>query len=170
MLISAFRENPIVINIELTGINHRFINGKVRNRKFSKGYCNCDLHRGCMDSQQIAQHKCYEKECTHFFDIIDDYYEEKKNSHKEILKQEKQIAAEEKEIIRQCNEMTDSFEGIKIIAASKRSGGIWVLEYITVCSIDIIKFEHKVSQVLGNIKMVRKNCDFDTALQLFLAN
>ncbi len=170
MLVSEFRETPIIINIEMKGVNHRFINGKVRNRKYSAGYCNCNLHRGCLDDQQIVQHACFEKECPHFFKIIDDYYHERKTAHKKAAKEEKQLIIEEMQIVKKCNSLVDDNDGLRITSARKWNKNIWVLEYITICSVDLTRVEQRITNAIGAVKMVKKECDFDTSMRLFLAN
>lgn len=170
MLISKFREKPLIINIEMKSINHTFINGRKRNRKYSAGYCDCELHRGCLDEKQIVQHECYEKECPYFFIIIDDYYADRKKLHKEIEKEKKRIIAEEKLIVEQCNLLIENDDGMRIISAKKKSNEMWILEYITVCSVDIMKLEQKIVEKIGAVRMIRKECDFETSMMLFMAS
>ena len=72
MLISVFMEEPNILDMDLSGYNYRYINGKEKNRKHCAGYCNCDLHCGALTDEMVDKHRCLEKECYHFYAVIDE--------------------------------------------------------------------------------------------------
>lgn len=72
MLISVYKDSPDMLSKELRGINCKYINGKMKNKKFCAGYCDCSLHPGALTEKMIKQHQCNEKECTRFYHFIDE--------------------------------------------------------------------------------------------------
>jgi hypothetical protein len=72
MLISVYADSPNVLAIELRGINYRYINGRIKNKKFCAGYCDCSLHSGALTEKMIRQHQCNEKECSRLYHFIDE--------------------------------------------------------------------------------------------------
>ena len=72
MLISVYTDCPDTLSRELRGINCRYINGKIKNKKFCAGYCNSGLHPGALTEKMIQRHQCNEKECTRLYHFIEE--------------------------------------------------------------------------------------------------
>lgn len=72
MLISVYKCHPDILFRELRGINCRYINGKIKNKKFCAGYCDSGLHPGALTEKMIQQHQCNEKECTRLYHFIEE--------------------------------------------------------------------------------------------------
>lgn len=166
MLVSEFYEGtPEIINREFQGINVKFIDGKTGNRKFCTGYCNNNIHKGCLNDKIIKQHGCYEKECSFFFTNVDLFFSEIRKIKKEEEKREKEKLSQ---IIRQCDEVAKSFDGIRVTDVSQ-NGDMFEIEYVTVCSNDISLLELKLQNTINSKILIKeKKCDYDTAVRLFL--
>lgn len=169
MLVSAFREKEIAIEKDLRGINYRYIDGKMKNRKHCSGYCNFHMHRGFMNDKQIQQHRCYEKECDFFFTAIDEMYSEKKQKKREKKQEKKREEQLTQDILKKCNDLTSEFEGLRATSV-KEENGTWIIEYITICSVDLDAFENKLSEFIGDFQMIRKECDYETMVNIYIEN
>lgn len=168
MLVSVFYENePIILDRELSGINCRFINGTVKNRKSCSGYCNYDEHRGCLTDKMIHQHKCIEKACTFFFKQMDCFDECEKNRRKAERKASRKLAVSTEKILAECSEVVKDYEGIKLTRARMQDDGVWEITYAAVCSVDHESMLSKLRNVVNDsINLVKGNYSFDTCVEI----
>ena len=72
MLISVYKNDLDILFRELRGINYRYIDGKIKNKKHCAGYCNSSLHPGALTEKMIKHHQCNEKECTLLYHFVDE--------------------------------------------------------------------------------------------------
>lgn len=147
------------------GINYRYINGNQKNRKHCRGYCDCDLHRGCLTAKMITQHSCEEKKCSKLFINMDYESQDKRKEAKRNRKIEQEIITD---IIEKSNNAI-SEEGMKVIYAKRGLNGQWILGYVSIAEYDITKIRTDIVSYI-NEDIVMEDCkfDFDTAAKIIV--
>ena len=68
MLRSLYQDNTYYLKNLDNNFNLKFMDGKVRNAKAAKSFCNYTPHRGFMTDKQECQHKCHSKSCIFYFE------------------------------------------------------------------------------------------------------
>ena len=166
MLVSVYYEHmPVILNESLTGINYRYIDGSIRNRKFCAGFCNFENHRGCLNEKMMKTHKCHEKQCVHLFsDALDvEICNRKTKAHKKRIE-----CCSADEIMKTCSSAVNPQEGLKIIKATSCNKNSLRLEYVAVCSVDEISIKQRIEKLTNcSVEMIQRKCNFDTAVALF---
>jgi|GEM_PF-2916215 len=169
MLVAVYSDNQYIVDEgrDGMGINARFIDGRVRNRKYCAGYCNSDSHPGYLTNEMVCQHQCGDKECCTFCCEVDFDKEERKSTIKASKRFEKEKNAEREEVLEKCNSIAGEYEGLRMVEASKAGISTWTIKYAAICSVDIESLKREVERAIDSeVKLIPGNYDFDRAAEL----
>ena len=100
--------------------------------------------------------------------MVDEIYSEIRKRRKEEEREKRKAEKKITSILIQCNDLAKEFDGIKATAA-KENNGRWVIEYIALFGADPQPYQSKLSEYFGEIEMVEKKCDYETAERIYLA-
>ena len=164
MLVSVYNENVDIIERNMGCINMRYIDGSIKNRKFMKGYCNCELHPGALNEKMMGKHQCHAKECMYLYDHVPI-----DNSNKDApgIPNMGNIAnTDSGEMVKLCNEAVKDCEDIKITRVEQDKRCL-IAYYVSVFGQEADSITKKLSEVLrGNIHVVRELYDFEDATRI----
>ena len=162
MFIGAYN-NDFGIDVELKGINAKFIDGRERNRNKCFGYCNCHLHKGCLTEEQVREHDCNGKECLYFFN----YFDHEKEERRTIRKQSKQEYKNIERMQISCEKVLSGIEDIRILSCRYNHFSSWEVSYVSTFGIDESATRKILETSLGaKIKLIKKEFDFETTASL----
>lgn len=169
MLVAIYSDNQYIVDDDKDslGINARFIDGRIRNKKYCAGYCNSDSHPGYLTDEMICQHQCGEKECHTFCCSVDFEKEVKRSKIKESKRFEQQARREKDNVMQLCCSIASRYDGVGVAEVSKERSDAWIVKYASICSFDLAAFKRDVEKALNQgVMLVDGEYDFDRAQRL----
>lgn len=168
LLISVhYDREPIILNNHLKGYNYQYINGQIKNKKFCRGYCNFNNHKGCLTEKMIKEHKCMEKACPFLFIPIKcDECEQKQRKIKDKTLNRRKTA-NERYIQNVCMKCLEEYENIKITRIDMDNSDYLKVRYVAVFGVD----EEPIKSILEselhmNVRLCREKYDFSTCVEI----
>lgn len=136
--------------------NRRCINGRITGSGNCVGYCTYDVHSGFLTKELREEHKCIENGCLYYLQKVKSKKPQEENYNRSS------------EVVKIASDVISAYEGIRIMDASEKPNGGWIVKYISITKEYSIKsLENRISTIVGeSITMVNLNYDFDRAAQL----
>jgi len=169
MLVTVFSSETHIIEDSRAakGINARFIDGRIRNKKYCAGYCNSRMHPGYLTDEMVCQHQCGDKECDYFCCDVDLEREMERSRIKAGRRMERERRVEREAALEACCSVAAGYEGVGIADVNKAAAGGWIVKYAAICSFDAAELRRELKKALNSpVEMICGNYSFDAAAEL----